>query len=333
MTRILICGLGSIGRRHLRNLRALGQEDIVLLRTGRSTLPEGDELAGLPVERDLGAALDRWRPEAVIVATPTASHLEAAIPAARAGCHLFLEKPVSHSLVGLDVLQAAVADSGSRVSVGFQFRFHPTLQDVRRLLQQGAIGRPLSARAHWGEYLPGWHPWEDYRTSYSARAELGGGVVLTLCHPFDYLPWLLGKPSSLQARVARLSDLEVDVEDTAEVILSFASGCLASLHLDFVQRPAEHRLKVVGSDGTIEWDGIDGSARWCSAGTESWQPLPVPDGFDRNRMFLDEMRHFLRSIAGEVEPACTLDEGADALRLAVAAKGSGKSGRAVEVGA
>jgi predicted dehydrogenase len=326
----LICGLGSIGRRHLRNLRALGVADIVLLRTGKSTLPD-EELAGLPVEREIDLALRRWQPEAVIVATPTALHLETAIPAARAGCHVLLEKPILHDLTGVEDLQAAVAKSGSRVLVGFQFRYHPSLQAIQQLLEQGAVGTPTAVRAHWGEYLPGWHAWEDYRQSYSARAEMGGGVVLTLCHPFDYLHWLFGRPASLWARLAHRSDLDLDVEDTAEIEMTFADGLTAGLHLDFVQRPPEHGLKIIGTQGTILWDGLEGSARLYSAQTATWQTIPLPPGFERNHLFLDEMRHFLRVVAGEAEPACTLEDGVYALQLCMATKESSSTDCVVEL--
>ena len=177
--RFLICGLGSIGQRHLRNLRALGQQDIVLWRTGLGTLP-ADDLEGIPVEPDLMTALERWQPDAAVVANPSALHVEAAVPAARAGCHIFIEKPVSDRLEGLEDLRAALAVGGGEVLVGFQYRFDPGLIRARELLHGGTIGRPLSARAHWGEYLPDWHPWEDYRRSYAARADLGGGAALTL---------------------------------------------------------------------------------------------------------------------------------------------------------
>ncbi len=183
---IIICGLGSVGRRHLYNLQALGRNDIVLLRTGKSTLPD-DELGILPVEYDLNHALLHWQPEGVVISNPTALHLEVAIPAAEAGCHLLIEKPMSHSTDGLDTLTKALRKGGGQVLVGYQFRFHPGLLAVKQLLEKEAIGCLISARVHWGEYLPDWHPWEDYRHSYSARSDLGGGVVLTLSHPFDYL--------------------------------------------------------------------------------------------------------------------------------------------------
>ena len=135
--KFLIAGFGSIGRRHFRNLRALGEQEIMLYRTGHSTLAD-DELAGFPVETDLQAALAH-HPDAVFVANPTALHLDVAIPAAEAGCCLFLEKPISHSLARVDALQQIVQRTQVQVLVGFQFRFHPGLRKIQKILQSGAL--------------------------------------------------------------------------------------------------------------------------------------------------------------------------------------------------
>jgi predicted dehydrogenase len=316
MTRFLIAGLGSVGRRHLRNLKALGEHDIVLLRSGKSTLPD-DELAGLPSESDLEVALARWRPDGVIVANPTAYHLDVAIPSARAGCHVLIEKPISHSLARMDDLRSAAAQGGARILVGFQFRFHPGLREVKRLLHEGEIGRPVFVAVHWGEYLPDWHPWEDYRLSYAARADLGGGVILTHCHPFDYLRWLLGEASVVFASAGRLGDLDLDVEDTAQISLEFSSRALGAIHLDYLQRPPRHDLEVVGTLGTLRWDNSDGAVELWREGTGTWERIPAPEGFERNSMFLEEMRHFVSVVRGQAEPRVTLEDGARALELAV----------------
>ncbi len=323
--KILIAGFGSIGRRHFRNLRALGEEDFVFLRSRRSTLPD-DEIVAYPAETTLEAALAH-RPEAVIVSNPTALHLDVAIPAARAGCHLFLEKPLSHSLARLDELQDAIADGGGRVLVGFQFRYHPGLRQVKTWLAEGAIGRPLSVRAHWGEYLPGWHPWEDYRRGYSARKDLGGGVILTLCHPLDYLRWLLGEVTGLWAFIGQESDLELEVEDNAEIGLRFAGGALGTVHLDYNQRPPSHRLEIIGTQGTIRWDNADGAARLWRVDSSTWEVVLPPDGFERNDLFHAQMRHFLAVTRGEETPRCTLEDGIRALELALAAHESARAGR------
>jgi predicted dehydrogenase len=315
--KFLIAGLGSIGRRHFRNLRALGENDILLYRTHRATLPD-DELAGFPVEKDLQAALAH-KPDAVVVSNPTALHLDVAIPAAEAGCHLLLEKPISHSMERVENLREAVARTGALVLVGFQFRFHPGLQMVKDLLARGEIGMPVSVHAHWGEYLPNWHPWEDFRTGYAARLDLGGGVVLTLCHPLDYLRMLLGDAEGAWSLTSN-QGLGLSVEDTAEIGLQFANGAVGSVHLDYVQRPPKHWLEIVGTEGTLHWDNADGAVNVFRASQNAWETHSTPVGFERNEMFLDQMRHFLAVIRGEEEPVCSLEDGIAALELAISAR-------------
>lgn len=316
--KFLIAGFGSIGRRHLRNLRALGEEDILLLRSHRSTLPD-DEIAGLPVETDIHAALAH-RPDAVIIANPTALHLQVAIPAAEQGCSILMEKPVADSTEDIPALRRALEKGGGQLLVGFQFRFHPTLQQAAKLLSEGVIGRVVSVRSHWGEYLPNWHPWEDYHQSYAARPDLGGGVILTLCHPFDYLRWLLGEYAIGWAGGGTLGDLELQVEDCAEIGLKFRNGAVGTLHLDYLQQPPRHTLEVIGTAGTLQWDNADATLRVFRAGESDWQVFSAPEGFERNWMFLEEMRHFLAVVRREVQPACTLEDGVRALQLALAAR-------------
>jgi len=310
--KFLIAGLGSIGRRHFRNLRALGEHDILLYRTHKATLPD-DELAGVPVETDLQAALAH-KPDAVIVANPTALRLDVAIPAAEAGCHLFLEKPISHSLERVDKLCEVVARNGVRVLVGYQFRFHPGLRTVKDLLARGEIGTPVSVRAHWGEYLPNWHPWEDFRAGYAARSDLGGGVVLTLCHPLDYLRMLLGE-AEMAWSLTSSQGLGLPVEDTAEIGLRFANGVVGSVHLDYVQRPPGHWLEIVGTEGTIRWDNADGAVGVYKASNNDWETVLPPAGFERNTMFADEMKHFIAMMRGEQSPVCTLEDGVKVLEM------------------
>lgn len=328
--RFLISGLGSIGRRHLRNLIALGHKDIVLHRSGKSTLPE-EELQEFPTEHDLIKALENRRPDAVIVSNPTAHHLDVAIPAAEVGCSILLEKPVSHSLDRVEEFRAALIKGGGQVLVGFQFRFHPGLRRILSLLDESAIGRVIYARAHWGEYLPGWHPWEDYRVSYSARADLGGGVLLTMCHPFDYLRWILGEVDSVSAVMGTYGDLELEVEDTADVLVHFEAGTLGSVHVDYNQRPPSHGLDIFGSQGQICWDSTTGAVRWWTVDEGRWQNFAPPNKFERNTMFLDEIRHFIAIAQGDVQPICNLDDGVEVLRIVLAAKESASKSKSIDL--
>jgi predicted dehydrogenase len=322
-------------------LIALGEKDIVLLRSHHATLSD-DELAGYPVETDLTEALKKHKPDAVIVSNPTALHLDVAIPAAEAGCAILLEKPVSHSLERLDLLQQTAQKSGSRILVGFQFRYHPTLNKARELIQTGALGKVLTVHAHWGEYLPNWHPWEDYRKSYAARADLGGGVIVTLTHPLDYLRFILGDVESLWSFNEHLSPLELNVEDAAEIGLKFSDGAIGSVHVNYFQRPPVHRFEIVGTNGTLRWDNADGILHLqkmpAPFGSYSDQPpAPVsesfspPEDFERNQLFIAQTKHFIEVTRGNAQPICTLTDGIRALQMALAAYESQKTGKRVDV--
>lgn len=323
--KFLIAGLGSIGRRHLRNLVALGRRDILLYRTGRSTLPD-DELSGFESLTDLHAALAR-RPDAVIVSNPTALHLDVALPAAEAGCHILLEKPVSDSMQRVEALREAAGRRGGRILVGFQLRQHPTLRQVREVVESGELGQITAVRAHWGEYLPAWHPWEDYAASYAARPDLGGGALLTLSHPFDYLRWIFGNVAT--ARGVFGNGLGLKVEALVEASLRFQSGVLASVHLDYLQRPLDHHLEIEAENGRLRWDGADGSLEITGLpdGGRRWTP---PPGFERNDLFVAEMEHFIQVVDGATPPACSLEDGIrvqetlEQIRSSALTDGSGK---------
>jgi predicted dehydrogenase len=267
--------------------------------------------------------------------------LDIAIPAAEAGCHILLEKPISDSLERLDILQQASQKSGSKILVGFQFRYHPTLNKARELIQANVLGKVLTVHAHWGEYLPQWHPWEDYRQSYAARDDLGGGVIRTLTHPLDYLRYIISEVDSLWSFNGHISTLEMDVEDVAEIGLKFSNGTIGGVHLNYFQRPPVHRLEIVGTHGTLRWDNADGILHFhqMTADFGSYSdkpPAPVtqtfapPEGFERNQLFVAQTRHFIATASGESEPICRLADGIMALRLALAAQQSQASSQVIK---
>lgn len=313
--KFVIAGLGSIGRRHLRNLVSLGERDILLYRTHKSTMPD-EELSGFETVTNFQQVLDA-KPDAVIVSNPTAMHLDIAIPTAKAGIHLFMEKPISQSMERVDELRSIVKQYNNKVMTGFQFRFHPTLQRIKELVTEGVIGTPVSCRAHWGEYLPNWHPWEDYRNSYAARPDLGGGVVLTLCHPFDYLRWIMGEVDSLWAFTSGSDALPIGAESIAEVGLHFENGCSGSVHLDYIQQPGTHALDIIGTQGSMKWDNARGELKLYQTIHKEWTSFLPPEGFERNDLFMAEMSAFLKVLRGEVPSPCTLDDGIKALEIAL----------------
>ena len=326
--RFLITGFGSIGRRHFRNLLSLGQKDIVLYRSNKSTL-DTEELKEFIVETDLSRALAH-KPDAVIISNPTALHLDIAIPAALQGCHLLFEKPISDSFVRISELKKALEIGGGKAMTGFQYRFHPGLIQVRKWINEGYIGNVVSARAHWGEYLPGWHPWEDYRQSYSARKELGGGVILTLCHPIDYFRWIFGEIKTVWGTYNTIDYLQIEPEGVADISLGFEKFT-GFVHLNYIQRPGKHVVEVIGDEGTITWDNKDGTAKCYSTVKEKWFEFVPESDFERNTLFIDEMKNFIEYIKGNEETICTLDDGIQIQKIVEGIYQSQKENRRVSI--
>ncbi|MGH9865423.1 MAG: Gfo/Idh/MocA family protein, partial [Candidatus Acidiferrales bacterium] len=247
--KILVIGCGSIGRRHAQNLRNLGVDDLVLHDVdGAREENLARELQVRCVDT-LGRAYDE-HPDAVLICAPTSLHLELATEALEHDCHLFIEKPISHSMAGVDGFLDEVENRKRMLLVGYNFRFDPLVKTVREWLDEGRMGRVISARFHFGSYLPWRHPWEDYRAGYGARKDLGGGVILDAIHELDLALWMFGQPETVYCAGGRYSDLEIDVEDVAEILLSYLDK-IVSIHLDSVQRPAERCCKITGTDGQI----------------------------------------------------------------------------------
>ena len=328
---ILVVGCGSAGRRHIRNLQALGVERIA------ACDPEPDRLSYVTTEynvRGFGGfeeALGTVSPEAVIVCTPPHLHVSQALSAVRSGAHAFVEKPVSHSMSGVDAL-ISLADQRDRVvQVGYNLRYHPGLEKVKALLEDGIIGRVLWARAEFGQYLPDWRPWQDYRRSYTARREMGGGIILDASHEVEYLTWLIGDVTEVTCIAERVSSLEVDVEDTAMLLVRFLNGALGEIHLDFLQRVYTRNCKVVGELGTLEVDLSSAEVRLLRPGATTSSPFQTDPDFDLNTMYIKELEHFLQCVNSLSRPGVDLMAARRVLEVALAAHASARSRRAVSV--
>ena len=343
--RILVAGLGGIGQRHVRNLRSLlGPEaELAAYRvrglartlTDQLEVEPGVEVAakyGLQVFTDLGEALAS-RPDAVFVCNPTSLHVPVALEAARAGCHLFLEKPLSHDLAGVDELLDEVQQRRLVTLVGYQMRYHPVVRHLRAWIQDRAVGRVLAVRAELGEFMPGWHRYEDYRDMYAARADLGGGVILSQIHELDYLGWIFGWPRSVYALGGRLSSLGLDVEDTASLLMETVvdgAPIPVHLHLDYLQAPPTRTVQVVGDAGKLLVDLRAATAVRYDARGALVEQVGFPD-FQRNDLFLDQTRHFLACVQDGRASDLPLATGVASLKVALAAKASMASGQVVRL--
>lgn len=332
--KVLMCGLGSIGQRHVRLLRQLLGDAVeihafrqrgldLVIQDDMTVLPGATPAAhyGLTAHTSLDAAL-AVRPEIAFITNPISLHVPMAQRMADAGCHLFLEKPVGHCLAGLAELQATVQQRKLVAAVGYQLRFHPALQRIKTWLAEGVLGRVISASIHFGEWLPGMHPYEDYRISHAARHDQGGGVILCLSHEIDYACWLFGWPREVMAMGGQWSDLEMDAEDTADLFFEGQSGGHAfpvSVHVDFLQRPARRTCLIVGDAATVEWDYL-ANRLWITRAADRSREEITFAGFTRNAMFLDELKNFLGNLAGSEPLGCPLKDGIDTLAVCLAAR-------------
>lgn len=320
----LIVGYGSIGKRHESNLRNLGLRDIFFLRSARGQKLPSDHF------KDLGKALAK-KPDIAIIANPTSLHVRAAAALAKYGIHLFIEKPLSHNEKGIAELIKIVENKKLVTMVGYNFRFHPQLMQIKKFIETGAIGKVFSGRVQVGQYLPDWHRREDYSIGYAARKSLGGGVILTLIHEIDYLSWLLGKPKKVFCLADKVSNLKIDVEDVAEILIKYENGAIGEVHLDYLQRVPRRNLEIIGEEGTILWDYFAGEIKVFTVKDKKWTLYQISKDFDRNQMFVWEMKHFLDCVAKRKETAVPIIEGLESLKTALLAKQSAKTGKIIMV--
>ena len=331
---LLVVGLGSIGARHVRVIRNLAPEVRITALRHQSR----SDAQSVGVDRcasSLGEAL-QWAPQAAVIANPSSHHLTVAIPLARAGVHLLIEKPISNSIDRVFELIEASSLKNTVLMTGYNLRFSPSLQRFRQLINEHRVGRVLTIHAEVGQYLPTWRPGTDYRETVSAKAALGGGVLLELSHEIDYLRWIFGEVESVTASLRKQSSLEMDAEDTAQLTMSFVGRgndrpAIAYLTMDCIRRDSTRSCTVVGDKGTLRWDALSGLVAVFDEAGGGWQTVyEHPPRADET--YEGEWRHFLSCIAGRSQPIVSGYDGLAVLQIVEAARRSSATGMAVVVG-
>lgn len=327
INRVLIVGLGSIGKRHLRLARKLlPQADIRVLRHQVST--------SVPALADgcfttLNEAI-AFAPQIAVIASPASLHLAVASPLAGAGVHLLVEKPLSSSISGVAELLATAEEHKVVLLAGYNLRHLPSLQQFRQLLADNVIGRVLSVRCEIGQYLPGWRPDTDYRQTVSARENLGGGALLELSHELDYLRWIFGDIEWVTAWLGRQSSLEIDVEDTAHLVLGFAakpdgSHLVGSLNMDFIRQDSVRLCTAIGESGSLRWNGLQNTVEHYTSGTGRWCQVFHHDT-QRDDSYDAEWRHLIACISGDETPMVSGEDALAILKIIDAARRGSASG-------
>ncbi|KAA6463098.1 Gfo/Idh/MocA family oxidoreductase [Acidobacteria bacterium AB60] len=340
----LVVGLGGIGQRHVRNLRALLGDDVQIIAyrvrrqmhvvtpamsadTGRNV----EETYSIRAFADFHQALAE-QPDIAFICNPSSLHVPVALDCIHAGCDIFIEKPLSNSLEGVQELIRSAEERKRVAMVGYQLRFHPCVRTLSEIIRSGALGNLLSVRSTIGEYLPNWHPYEDYRQMYAARADQGGGVVLSQIHEFDYLYSLFGSPKRVFAIGGHWSELDIDVEDTASILMEFevdGRPLPVHLHQDYLQSPPSRQCEVIGDRGKVLMDLNAKKVTFYRRHDSNPQEHSFLE-FERNQLFIDQAEHFLVCVNNRSRPIVDLVDGVQSLRMALAAKDSLATRRLVE---
>jgi len=328
--KVLVIGGGSIGERHIRNLLSLGNCTVAACDSDPVRQRHISETHGIEVFPGHLEAL-RQTFDAALVCTPTAAHIGPARDALASGCHVFIEKPFSHTLTGVAALLRQAHAQRRVLTVGYNHRFHPALRKIADLLRAGGIGDVATVRIHSGRYFlyrTPFHYWMDYRQDYAAR-DIGGGVILDSCsHQIDFLDSLFGAADEVFCYAGNLGRLDLAAEDVAEILIKYRSGTLVSLHADFIQQPWDTSYEIVGDAGTITWRFSDNIVKHYAAAADAWQHYDFGD-FDHNQTYIAEIENFLDCIRTGETPRVSPEDALRSLQVVLAARRSAKSGRRV----
>lgn len=327
INRILIVGHGSIGKRHLRLVRELmPQADIRLLRHQVSEdIPEYAN----GCFHDLASAL-KFAPQLAVVANPAPFHLQVALPLAEQGVHLLIEKPLSVSSAEVSQLIETCERRQCILMIGYNLRFLPSLTRFRDLVRSGELaGKVASVRCEIGQYLPTWRQGVDYRKGVSARNDLGGGALLELSHEIDYLCWIFGRVDWVSASLLRQGGLDIDVEDSAHLLLGFEPAAdghqlVASLNMDFIRHDTTRSCVAIGAEGSLRWNALTGCVDFFARGTANWQTIytHLPE---RDESYLSEWNHLLGLIKHREKPLVSGEDGLRVMEVIDAARTSSNS--------
>ena len=285
-------GAGSIGERHITILQKLGYTNIYVYRQRnlplRNILPETVTI------------FTNWnevisiKPVAAFICTPTSQHLSQAIDCAESNIHLLIEKPLAADLSGLEDLKKTVQHHPVYLQVAYMLRYHPLMKALKEFIRNGTAGKLLSFQSYWGEYLPDWHPWEDYRKSYAAKKELGGGVALTLSHDIDIVTWLSESKVSNYCTIKNYrSNLEINVESGADITFKFDNGITGHCHLNYYEKIPKRSYRLAFEDGSVD---INYSNNEMIIATREKTSTLKAEGFDRNQMFEEQCKFFINKI-------------------------------------
>ncbi|MFH1841391.1 MAG: Gfo/Idh/MocA family oxidoreductase [Candidatus Nealsonbacteria bacterium] len=294
-TKIIVIGFGSIGQRHYRNLVGLGYENVCVYDLKKEKIGEGIKTINKLTKEELSQF------KVAFICTPNHQHVKAALIAAQAKCHLFIEKPPSHNLKDVDRLVRICKKNKLITLIGCNLRFDPSVRKIKDLIDQGKVGKVFVIYLEYGRYLPYQRPKADYRKVYAANKSMGGGVILDDFHDFDLLFWFNDFKKVKRASFVfdKLSGLDMDVEDIGNCTLCFENEVIGNIKCDYLQQYKHRNCKVIGEKGNLNWDFRDNTIYFeyfNKENQEKKEKVFEVGSVDPNQMYIDEFKYFLEKI-------------------------------------
>ena len=328
---IVVIGTGSVGRRHLKNLSSFGCR-VSGMNPGEAKLAEARKLVDLENEyRDFNDVLtDAATFDGAVIASPPRFHIDQTIALLEAGLPVLLEKPLCPDGSGAERLRQYLAGNpGSRLLLGYTYRWWPPLRDFRKWLWDEKIGKLLHAEFFMSAHLADWHPWERYQDFFMASSELGGGALLDESHFLDLMLWFFGRPHIVYARVEKISSLDIQTDDNVDMLFRYKDGLRVTVHLDLYGRPHKKFIAVTGEEGSAEWSFAPNRIRCSSVMEDLWEEKTYD--YERNDMFVELAREFVASIGQDVKLSYPIKDGIAVMRIIEACRESSRTGKEIEI--
>jgi len=328
MLKILVVGYGSIGKRHIKNLKNYKNIEIIILTKRISDKFLKKEKC--KIVNSIDDAI-KEKPHAAFITNDTNQHVDVALKLAKNGIHLFIEKPLSNSLKKINQLEKTIKEKKVISQVGCNLRFHPCVKKIKELIIKNHVGKHFSIQVNNGSYLPDWHPDENYKKSYASNQKQGGGVILTNIHEIDYLYWFFGKVKEVTAVSGRISKLNIKAEDFSSIILKFNRNIMAEIHLDYFQRPSFRGCKIIGEKGTIVWNFEENNLMIYNIKKKKWEMHLKLINYDNNNMYINEIEYFLNCIKKKKNSFNNIQEGIKVLKIVLDIKKSALVKRTIQI--
>ena len=307
-------GYGSIGKRHIQNLSNYSDIEIIVCTKRKQDIFLKKNKC--KVIKSLKKSISE-NPDFAIISNVTSLHIETAIELANAGIHFLIEKPLSHNQNGVKKLLNVIKTKKLITLIGCHLRFHPCIIKIKEIIEKKKIGKVLAVQAQNSSYLPDWHPYENYKESYAAKKELGGGVVLTSIHELDYLYWLFGKINDVFSISDKSGDLELSCDDMSSSLLKFKAGIVGEVHLDFFQKTIIRQCNIIGTKGIISCNINLNRIKLYNPITKKWSVQLELKNYDINEVYKRELDHFIKCVKNNKKSINDVGEGINVLKIAL----------------